>query len=114
MAVTIRLPTPPSTNALYANVPGRGRVPSIKYCEWKKEALASLWGQRYAPVHGPVSLHIVVKENGRRDLGNYEKATTDFLVSNGIIDGDRCKIVRAITLVWGDVDGAEITIEEWK
>lgn len=106
----IDLPTPPSTNHLYCNVPGRGRVPSKEYLAWRTEAGWMLKAQRPKPVHGAVELSFAFRENNRRDLSNHLKAAEDLLVEHKLIDGDRCKTVRKITLEWADVEGVKVTI----
>lgn len=111
-SVTFWLPTPPSTNALFI-VRGRRRVVSQVYREWRDTCLRDVTAYLIEDrIPGPVELHYVVAENGRRDLGNYEKALTDLLVSAGVIEGDGCKIVRKITLEWShDLDdGVTVTI----
>jgi len=109
--VTFWLPTPPSNNALFI-VRGRRRIVNPLYREWREVAVVDIWIAKVRDVKGPVNLHYEVAENGRRDLGNYEKALTDTLVSAGIIEGDGCKIVRKITLEWShDLDdGVTVTI----
>lgn len=111
-AVTLRLPMPPSTNNLYVN--GRkGRFPSQKYETWKMEAWTEMLSQRPSKVAGPVSLTYVFQDradNRRRDLDNLIKAPTDFLVAQGIIEADDSRIVRRISLAWGQVEGLCVTI----
>lgn len=40
-----------------------------------------------------------------RDLGNYEKALSDWLVDNGIIKDD--SHIHRLTIQWGDFDAPE-------
>jgi Holliday junction resolvase RusA-like endonuclease len=107
----LHLPTPPSANHLFANVPGRGRVPSRECVAWKKAAGFALIAQRPIAVHGPVEIALVVEENARRDLSNHLKCVEDLLVTHNVIDGDRCKIVRKITMEWGEVEGVQIVVK---
>lgn len=109
--ITLRLPVPPSVNACWANVPGVGRVKTDKYRKWEKEAAATLWQQKRQFIAGPVSLSLIVSDTVRGDLGNYEKACTDFLVHHNFITDDGPKYVREIRLRWGEIEGCEVTIE---
>lgn len=96
----IELPTPPSVNALYINVAGRGRIRSPAYRSWVEEAGWAIKAQRPGFIMGPVKIKISVEENSRRDLANYEKAVTDLLVSHQVIQDDKNEIVREISMAW--------------
>lgn len=70
-----------------------------------------LWVQQRAKskiksIRGYYTLKIILNpsDKRRRDLGNFEKATSDFLQSAGIIDDD-C-LCRDLHLVWGSKDDA--------
>lgn len=109
--IELRLPTPPSANNLYANG-SRGRFKTPAYEKWLTEAGWEIQIQRPGKIAGPVSLEYAVEEDGRRDLGNFEKPLSDCLVRYGVIEGDRNKIVRAIVLRWsGSVRGVHCYIE---
>ena len=84
------LPFPPSVNALYTNVSKVGRVKTPAYKAWKKEAGLRLNLQRPKKVSGRIRLAIraVPPDRRKRDLGNLEKAISDFLVDMGVIDDD--------------------------
>jgi crossover junction endodeoxyribonuclease RusA len=86
----INLPTPPSVNALYRNVNGRGRVKSSAYKAWLIDADAYFLVQkrRLTPVNGQYELAIKVP-NVRGDIDNRIKAISDFLVSREITPDDR-------------------------
>ncbi|CAO4192361.1 hypothetical protein [Methylorubrum extorquens] len=45
-SVEIRFPLPPSTNSLFANVVGRGRVKTTKYRAWRQQAALLIDVQR--------------------------------------------------------------------
>jgi crossover junction endodeoxyribonuclease RusA len=109
--VMLWLPTPPSTNALFIAC-GRRRVVSPAYRKWRNEAVGAIWAANHVDVTGPVELVFSVSENVRRDLDNYGKAISDILVSERVIEGDGCKIVRKITLEWSHdlEDGVRVTI----
>lgn len=100
----IDLPRPISTNNLFANVPGKGRVKTQDYQTWLWHVAAALTKQRPLPKFTePVRIVYAVGEVGvssRFDLGNAEKALTDVLVSEGVIPDDSRKWVRGIGSEW--------------
>lgn len=86
------LPVPPSTNKLYANVPGKGRVKTSAYKAWIEQAgwevkRQALGKERFGKKK--IVVCYSVPENGRRDLDNYLKAMNDVLKTAGIIDDDK-------------------------
>jgi Holliday junction resolvase RusA-like endonuclease len=116
MKTIIRLKhVPPSTNALFANIPGRGRIKSDRYRTWRQAAgwdLASqhLHNQRWTE---PVYLTIVIGKLGSNaDIDNRCKALIDLLAEHQIIPGDTVEHVRGvnISLAWEPFDGVEIAI----
>jgi crossover junction endodeoxyribonuclease RusA len=108
-----KIPTPPSTNTLFANVPGKGRVKSDRYRTWRNAAGWEVRAQKALRVKGPVHLTYTYEEGATRaDLGNLEKAATDMLVDLGIIDGDGPAIVRSITLQWGKGPGMTVEVRQ--
>lgn len=112
--IVFTLPMPPSTNNLFINVT-KGRIKSQKYAEWIMEAgyLLNAQAARLGRVQGPVKLEYEIGETDKRrkDVGNFEKAATDLLVSHGIIEADDSRIVREINLRWcKHVQGIQITI----
>lgn len=111
---TFTLPYPVSVNGLFASGKTR-RFKSQKYCDWLLEAGLTLAQIKPPRIIGPVHLHYILQEKNdkiRRDLMNFEKATTDLLVSHGIIEADDVRIVREITMKWSKaVEGIQVTIE---
>lgn len=109
------MPRPISTNNLFSNVPGRGRVQTREYRAWKKEAAACLMAQRPLPRFAmPVELTIYVGENGvgMMDSDNVSKAYIDTLVQAGVIQDDSRKWVRRTAPEWvPGMAGAVIVIE---
>ncbi len=89
MEQRLTLPMPPSTNTLYRNVAGKGRVTSARYMRWKEAAATEALLQRQKHIGGPVEVSIRVKRDRRSDIDNRVKAAVDFLVSQGFIDDDR-------------------------
>ena len=108
----ITLPFPPSVNGLYAtNFKTKRRFKSKQYGEWLNVAtveLAYVRGTFGEPVR--VLYEFGRPDKRRRDVANYEKAVSDFLVSEGILVDD--SLIEEITLRWADVEGVEITITE--
>jgi crossover junction endodeoxyribonuclease RusA len=107
------LPLPPTTNNLYFNLPKGGRAKTSQYTAWITEAGWEIARQRRAnnakKFTVPVSLLYEVKKT-RRDLGNTEKAVSDLLVRQGVIEDDGPQYVSEIVLRWADVSGVRVTI----
>jgi len=93
------LPTPPSTNALFRNVRGRGRVKTKNYKDFIAYGLLAIRQQCVEPVRGYVVLVIgVERKNRRADLDNHVKAILDVIVKAGVLEDDR--YVTALSLSW--------------
>lgn len=89
-----QLSLPPSTNNLFMNAKGRGRVKSKQYREWIEDnghAAGSLKTPDRFPVR--VCLKVGGKLNVRRDLDNLIKPCLDLLVSVGVLPDDSWKYV---------------------
>lgn len=90
--VVLSVPMPPSVNKIYPG-DGKRRWKSADYKAWLDLAHISAkqhnaWGKL---VEGPVSVvYNVPRRNDRRreDIGNFEKALSDFLVAAEIIEDD--------------------------
>lgn len=106
----IRLPIPPSVNAMYRNVPGKGRVKTGAYKTWASAAGYSLLRQRPEKHKGDVILNLQFgPRNKRADVSNLIKATEDLLVNMGVIEDDR--FVVSVLAAWNDsVDGALVEV----
>jgi Holliday junction resolvase RusA-like endonuclease len=94
--LTIELPLPPTTNNLFINSRGGGRVLSVRYRDWKPLAAARL--KHLPPVtEYPVAItYRIIWGKGWRanwDVSNREKAATDALVEAGVLQGDSCLYV---------------------
>lgn len=96
---TLALPAPISTNNLYRNVPGRGRVPTPEYKAWKEEAALRLMAQRARPMLPPYCIVLTIPAKWRGDLDNAAKAPLDALQSACVLRNDRdvadLRIIRA-------------------
>ncbi len=93
--VHLRLPLPPSTNGLYRNVCGRGRVLTGEAKAWKLFAGSLIMAERMRhggtlAIPGPVAVHAVMTfPTAAGDLDNRAKALLDALVDGRVIDDDR-------------------------
>jgi Holliday junction resolvase RusA-like endonuclease len=94
----LSLPLPPSVNALYANVRGRGRCLTAVGRHWHAAASAHLVAARCAAkatgpdiwMPGPVMVHVVFTfQNPRSDIDGPLKPLLDILVDMRVIDDDR-------------------------
>jgi Holliday junction resolvase RusA-like endonuclease len=110
------LPSPPSVNAMFANVPGRGRVKTKAYKAWRTAAgweLIAQLAQRRLNGHRPlfpgrVTL-LIDLQRGRGDASNRLKAAEDLLVTHHIIEDDR--FVERCSIGWSDtVKGMQIVV----
>lgn len=107
--IDLVLPTPPSTNNLFATA-GNRRIKSPAYEAWLKNAEAVLWTQRVERIRGPVVIEIGCEDNPARDLDNQSKAPIDFLVRYELIAADNGRIVRRLTLYWHDEEGCRVRV----
>ena len=97
------LPDPISTNNLFVNVPGRGRVMSKDYTYWKRLAAQTIAAQLPLPKFAlPVQITFYVgeKNTGLMDSDNTLKAYLDALKTAGIIHDDNRKWLRRAVAVW--------------
>lgn len=94
--VRISLPMPPSSNNMFVNVRGRGRVRSENYRKWSREAGWTLVAQRPPKFKVPVKISVEINPpNGRAfDLDNRKKALLDLLVEHQVIPDDSWRWVR--------------------
>jgi len=107
--ITVHIPVPPSTNGLFANIPGRGRIKSERYRAWLVVAGTELNLQRPKAVNGPVSVDLMMKRpNGSSDIDNRIKAALDLLVLHRLIDDDK-KVVD-VRARWGAVEDCIVTV----
>ena len=100
--IRLHLPFPPSVNTAYANGGNkRGRHKTDQYVAWIEEASTRVTAshrQALGPYH--LSICLEAPDKRIRDLGNYEKTVSDFLVMHGIVADDSCS--RRIVLAWGE------------
>ena len=94
----IKLPMPPSTNSLFRNVAGVGRVQTKTYKRWRKEAGWALKEQKVIPVSAAYFLDITVERKGRRDISNCIKAIEDLLVRHQVTPDD--EMCQGVNIRW--------------
>jgi Holliday junction resolvase RusA-like endonuclease len=99
-----RLPMPPSTNNLFVNVQGVGRVKGKKYTAWISAAKQWLTTQKRPaePITYRINMDISVPrvKRGRADISNRIKAVEDICVTSRILKDD--SLVERITAEWFD------------
>lgn len=113
---SIEVPVPPSTNHLFANIPGKGRIRTRAYKSWQELAYPFL-SQVARPTRFPVAVLIVVSGNinPSRDIANVEKAVVDGLVHCGVLPDDSVRYVNDNRQLYVGGDGeakAEVFIFE--
>lgn len=109
--MTYDLPFPPSVNAMYRNVNGRGRVKTQEYKDWLIEAGLMLRRQKPAAVVGQAELLIELDHTRRGDATNRIKAVEDLIVAHGILADDSKKFVKRVTVSWEPITGCRVTIK---
>ncbi|MGI9345542.1 MAG: RusA family crossover junction endodeoxyribonuclease [Gammaproteobacteria bacterium] len=115
--LTFTIPLPASTNALYRNVPGKGRVKTGVYKSWVQEAFytanESLGVEPFLAFFGEVEVELLAArpDKRRRDIDNLLKATLDLCKTLGVIEDD--SFVRKVSAEWvdgGHFKGAIVTV----
>jgi len=112
MTFTVRLPVPPSTNALFVTFKQRGGIERAKTKTYKAWIEAAGWAintQRPQPIKGRVQMRIRVPRNNRRDLDNHLKALLDLCVGHSLIEDDRK--IEDLHICWHDAADALIHCE---
>jgi hypothetical protein len=112
------LPIPPSVNALYFNVAGKGRVKTPEYAAWQKEAgylLLAAFSRAGKPHIGPrFGMLVKIHNNLGCDISNRIKATEDLFVYLKITPDDRkCDAIQAVRTVGVAVDSSTIAVKIW-
>ena len=103
---------PPSTNNLYANVPGRGRVKSGRYKTWRSAAGWDVKAHKFETFSCKVVLDLTVERpRVRSDVSNRIKAVEDLLVEMKVLADD--SLVEEVRCRWGNVKGCRIEIREF-
>lgn len=109
-SVTLIIPVPMSTNSLYRNVYGKGRVKTGAYSAWIVQAGFQVKAQKPIAIPGRVKIDLTVKRINGADIDNRIKAVHDLLQSMSIIEND--KFVEEVTARWSDeIDHAVVIVE---
>jgi Holliday junction resolvase RusA-like endonuclease len=99
----ITLPLPPSVNSAYGGGSGQRRFKSASYKKWLLKCPAVIDRPKIdKPVC--VAYNIYLPDGRLRDIANYEKLSTDFLVNNGILADDNFKIIQHVSLNFKGID----------
>lgn len=102
---------PPSANNLYFNVPGKGRVKSVRYRDWIDSCTKVVRRQVTGRMGGRVDVTIRIEDcHPTRDADNIAKPCMDLLKTVGAIHDDRAKYVRSVKSEWAPIKGVEIII----
>jgi hypothetical protein len=109
--ITLHLPFPPSANTLFLNVSRASRIPTPTHQSWRAAAANAILRSRSRRMNGPVEIFMVFQERaGRRDIAIAANVCLEFLAAKGVIETEDSRVVRRLTLQWGDVPGAMIEI----
>lgn len=98
---------PPSVNACFSNVKGKGRIRTERYRQWATAAGWDFNGK--GKIDGPFSVSITIDRSRRHplaDVDNFIKPTVDLLQTHGIVTNDRMS--ESVSIRWGDADGGMI------
>ncbi len=109
--VTLTLPImPPSTNNLFVNVPGKGRIKSAEYNRWINQAGMLIKAQCRERMSSRANVSIFIEEKQGADIDNRIKPVLDLLVKVGVLAGDSAKFVRSVSATWTDIEGMSIQV----
>ncbi len=117
MKTVLHLPFPPTVNGLYStNFKTKRRFKSEAYERWEQDAYYALLGERHR-LHRhkeqvQVTYTFTPPDKRHRDVFNYEKAVSDFLVKHQILADDTL-IVRGIVQWMTGTHPVTIVIEDW-
>lgn len=95
---------PPSTNGLYANVAGRGRVKSESYKAFRQAFMWDVKRQHPPSIRGHYRMSVEfswLKRRSNSDLSNRLKGLEDALVEMRVIEDD--SLADAISLSWAEL-----------
>lgn len=104
--ISLTLPYPPSTNAIWRQVDGRTLV-SKKYRQWMATALSLVALAHAGQVSGGFKVTITAHrpDRRRRDLDNLLKPILDCLVKAQVVEDD--SKAKAIAIEWADDEPSE-------
>lgn len=104
---------PPSTNNLYFNARGKGRVKTERYKGWLNAAGWDVALAKPKLMQCPVKITILInRPNKRSDIDNRNKALIDLLVKHGVLIDDNQ--VESLTTEWSNaVNGCRVFVEQF-
>lgn len=106
---TFRISIPPSTDGLFSNIPGKGRVKTKAYAAWLETAGWEIKAQRPTLTPGRVSVDITVgRKSNLSDLDNRAKAVLDLLVKQRVIEDDNR--VSELRMRWVDAPDCVVIV----
>lgn len=97
----IVLPLPPSVNSLYGQRPRSQRYKTAAYKDWLKD-LPEIEPKKFKKAALRYTFYFPDKRV--RDIENYTKAISDYLVSQQFIEDDCWSCLYQLTLVFGGID----------
>lgn len=104
----ITIPLPPSVNAAYGGGSKQKRFKSKAYKEW----LSKLYGIHISPLNTKrLEYMFYFPDKRTRDIANYEKLTTDFLVKSGAVKDDDWRYITELRLLFGGIDKENPRVE---
>lgn len=99
IAVSFTMPMPPSVNQIFRNLPGKGRVKTGAYDDWRAFAVTSIRRQQIAALTGRVLVLFGVERMSlSADIDNRIKAMLDAMVEARVIVDDR--YVTGFAVAW--------------
>lgn len=105
----IRLPMPPSVNAMFFSTPSGRRAKSKRYEAWIIEAGYEVVRQRPQKFTGDVKVGIRLGPRNRRaDCDNRIKPVLDLLTKMRVIVDDR--FVVGVSAEWAEVEGCHVIV----
>lgn len=111
--IQLDLPMPPSVNALFANVKGKGRVKTAAYRKWREQAGWDViaQGRPNQPV-GKYEMELALKRpRAGCDIDNRIKPVADLLQEQRVIQDD--KHCTRITVWWAEDLPKDVHCRVW-
>ena len=120
-SILLRLPTPPSVNALWrrgkqgvtrSGKKRRGMIHSPAYDAWKAAAGIYINQRKPGRISGWFTVTILIGwTRAGKDIDNHAKAIMDLLQEHGVIENDSW--AWQVTIGWSlDVEGAEVSLDK--
>lgn len=98
-AISFTMPMPPSVNQLFKNLPGKGRVKTDQYFDWRAFAVTAIRRQGVGGMTGRVIIIFGVERLSlSADVDNRIKAMLDAMVEAKVLEDDR--FVTAFAVAW--------------